>query len=79
MVTAGRLKLGKGDGVLVKAPKDSQDLRVDMPAIGQDTLHRAAEAGLAGVAVRAGKVLVGDRERLDKLADDLGLFVEGIA
>lgn len=76
---AGRLKIGKGDGVLVKAPKDSQDLRVDMPAIGPDTLRHAAEAGLSGIAVRAGSVLVGDRERLGRLADELGLFVEGVA
>jgi hypothetical protein len=79
LVASGRLKLGKGDGILVKAPKDSQDLRVDMPAIGPDTLRLAAEAGLSGIAVRAGRVLVGDRGRLGDLADKLGLFVEGIA
>ena len=33
LVARGRLKIGKGDGVLVKAPKTGQDLRVDMPAI----------------------------------------------
>ncbi|PZU89850.1 MAG: DUF1009 domain-containing protein [Chelatococcus sp.] len=76
---AGRLTIGKGDGVLIKAPKDSQDLRVDMPAIGPDTLRHVAEAGLAGIAVRAGAVLVGDRLRLGRLADELGLFVEGVA
>lgn len=79
LVAAGRLKLGKGDGVLVKAPKDSQDLRVDMPAIGPETLRLASAAGLSGIAVRAGRVLVGDRRRLGELADQLGLFVEGIA
>lgn len=79
LAKAGRLKLGKGDGVLVKAPKRSQDLRVDMPAIGPGTIARAAEAGLAGIAVRAAGVLVGDRERLAALADAAGLFVEGVA
>lgn len=79
LVAAGRLKFGKGDGVLVKAPKDGQDLRVDMPAIGPDTLRNLAQAGLSGVALRAGKVLVGDSERLGKLADELGLFIEGVA
>ncbi|MDO6646773.1 LpxI family protein, partial [Acinetobacter guillouiae] len=33
-------------GVLVKAPKRGQDLRVDMPAIGPDTVRNAAAAGL---------------------------------
>lgn len=79
LVEAGRLKLSKGDGVLVKAPKLGQDLRVDMPAIGPDTLTRAAAAGLAGIAVKAGSVLVGDRARLATLADASGLFVEGVA
>lgn len=78
LVQAGRLKPGKGDGVLVKAPKLGQDLRVDMPAIGPDTVARVAAAGLAGIAVRAGSVLVGDRERLAVLADAAGLFIEGV-
>lgn len=75
----GRLKIGKGDGMLVKAPKLGQDLRVDMPAIGADTLRNASEAGLSGIGVKAGQVLVGNREELGALADQLGLFVEGIA
>jgi len=79
LVAAGRLKIGKADGVLVKAPKDSQDLRVDMPAIGPETLRKASAVGLSGIAVRAGKVLVGDRARLGQLADELGLYVEGLA
>jgi DUF1009 family protein len=79
LVQAGRLKPGKGDGVLVKAPKLGQDLRVDMPAIGPDTLTRVAAAGLAGIAIRAGSVLIGDRDRLVTLADASGLFIEGVA
>jgi DUF1009 family protein len=79
LVQAGRLKPGKGDGVLIKAPKLGQDLRVDMPAIGPDTLTRVAAAGLAGIAIRAGSVLIGDRDRLVTLADASGLFIEGVA
>lgn len=79
LVGAGRLKIGKGDGVLVKAAKVGQDLRVDMPAIGPDTLHNIVKAGLTGIALKAGQVLVGDREKLGRLADQLGVFVEGVA
>lgn len=78
LVAAGRLRIANGDGVLVKAPKHGQDLRVDMPAIGPRTLAHAAEAGLSGVAVRAGCVLVGDGRGLGRLADAHGLFVEGV-
>jgi DUF1009 family protein len=79
LVDSGRLKIGKGDGLLVKAPKVGQDLRVDMPAIGAQTLQNVAKAGLSGIAVKAGQVLVGDRARLGKLSDQLGIFVEGVA
>ncbi len=79
LVASGRLRLAKGDGVLVKAPKDGQDLRVDMPAIGADTLRNVAAAGLAGIALRAGQVLVGDAGELGERADQCGLFVEGVA
>lgn len=64
-------------GVLLKAPKPGQDWRVDLPAIGPDTMHRAAEAGLAGVVVQAGGVLVLGREETIQAADDLGLFLWG--
>lgn len=79
MVGSGRLKLAKGDGVLVKAPKQGQDLRVDMPAIGTRTLEHIQEAGLSGIGLRAGQVLVGDAAALGALADRQGIFVEGVA
>lgn len=78
MVASGRLRIAKGDGVLVKAPKDGQDLRVDMPAIGPQTLRLVSEAGLSGIGLRAGRVLIGDGAALGKLADQAGLFVEGV-
>lgn len=77
LVARGRLKIAKGDGFLVKVPKTGQDLRVDMPAIGPDTLRNVAESGLSGIGLRAGEVLVGDRAALGRMADRLGLFVEG--
>ncbi len=54
-----------GRGVLVKAPKPDQDLRFDRPAVGPDTLAAARAAGLAGVAVEAGGVLVLERGEID--------------
>lgn len=78
LVARKRLRIGKGDGILVKAPKLGQDLRVDMPAIGPETLRNVAQAGLSGIALKAGQVLVGDRAALGRLADELGLFIEGV-
>lgn len=71
-------ELRRAKGVFIKAPKGGQDLRVDMPAIGPDTIRNVAQAGLAGVALAAGRVLVLDREVTLKLAEDLGVFVYGL-
>ncbi len=66
-------------GVLAKVPKPGQDPRVDLPTIGVGTIHQAARAGLAGVAGEAGKVIVLDKDEVIDLADQLGLFVVGVA
>ncbi len=65
-------------GVLAKAPKPTQEQRVDLPTIGLHTLRQCSHAGLAGIAGEAGKVLVMDREAVIALADELGLFVVGV-
>jgi hypothetical protein len=65
-------------GVLVKAPKAGQDLRVDLPAIGPRTVDQAAKAGLNGIAVASGRTLVVDREEAIRRADRLGLFLLGV-
>ena len=64
-------------GVLVKAPKPGQDLRLDMPVIGPRTIELASEAGLAGIAVAAGAVLLADQQELVEKADRFGLFLYG--
>lgn len=65
-------------GVLVKGPKAGQELRVDMPVIGPETVRRAAAADLRGIAVEAGGVLALDRPALQDLASTHRLFVAGI-
>ena len=64
-------------GVLVKASKPGQERRVDLPAIGEDTVAGAAAAGLEGIAVEAGAALVVDRRGVVAAADAAGLFVYG--
>lgn len=60
-------------GVLVKRPKPGQDLRVDMPAIGPDTVRNAAAAGLSGIEIAAGAVLLLDRVAVLRACDETGL------
>ena len=60
-------------GVFVKRPKPGQDLRVDMPAIGPDTVRKAAAAGLAGIEVAADAVLLLDRAGIEVACAETGL------
>jgi len=62
-------------GVYVKAAKRGQDLRVDMPAIGPDTMEAVAAAGLAGLLIEAGRVMVLERAETLAKAEALGVFL----
>jgi DUF1009 family protein len=73
----GSGRKGKKLGVLVKAPKPGQYLRLDMPTIGPRTVELAAEAGLEGIAVAAGSVLIAELGKVVEKADELGLFLYG--
>lgn len=66
-------------GVLAKAPKPVQDRRVDLPAIGVQTVQSAAAAGLAGIAVEAGGALIINKAAVAAAADAAGIFVMGVA
>ena len=55
------------EGVLAKLVKENQDIRVDMPVIGPDTVKYAAEAGLAGIVGEAGGLFVIDRKETVRL------------
>ncbi|MGR3455976.1 LpxI family protein [Pseudooceanicola sp.] len=68
-------KRPRARGVLVKLPKVGQDLRVDMPAIGPGTVQAAARAGLGGIVIAAGQVLLIEREALLATAEREGLFL----
>ncbi|MBJ3762891.1 UDP-2,3-diacylglucosamine diphosphatase LpxI [Maribius pontilimi] len=70
----GDLRLPEG-GLLYKGPKPGQDRRVDLPAIGPETVRAAAEAGLRGVVIEAGGVMIVDRDATLEAARAAGLFV----
>ena len=65
-------------GVLVKVSKPGQELRADMPTIGPDTIAQISKAGLAGIAVEAGKTIILDKPETLKAANRTGVFVIGM-
>ncbi|OSQ48965.1 LpxI family protein [Marivita geojedonensis] len=62
-------------GILFKAPKPGQDRRADLPVIGASTPDAVAAAGLSGIVIEAGGVMILDRARTVARCDALGLFL----
>lgn len=76
--TLNRHEAGARVGVLVKWPQPIQDLRVDLPTIGPETVRLAATAGLAGLAVAGDRVLAVDIDDMIALADQHGMFLAAL-
>lgn len=64
--------------VLVKMKKHNQNTKIDLPALGVETIRNLAKCGFSGVAVQANFCLIINQREVVKLADELGLFVVGV-
>lgn len=73
---AGRV--GRGGGLVVKVSKPGQDLRFDVPVVGEQTVEIAAQAGLRGIVAEAGAVLLLDRERVVAAAERHKISLFGV-
>ncbi len=62
-------------GFLFKAPKPDQDRRADLPLIGPATAQAAARAGLAGIVIEAGGVMVLDLLEVLRVLDAHQMFL----
>ena len=58
---------------VAKVVKPMQDIRLDPPVIGPDTIRVMTEAGVGALAVDASSILIVDREETVRLADEAGL------
>lgn len=70
-----RAKVKRPSGVFAKMTKPNQDLRIDIPAIGVDTVNAVAAAHLRGIVVNTKTCFVVDKENVIKQADKLGIFI----
>ena len=77
----GSLAPGTGESALsraltvVKVAKPNQDMRFDVPVIGEKTLETMKQAGATCLAVDAGKCLFLDGDRIIHAADAAGIAV----
>jgi len=65
----------KNKGVLVKFPKKKQDLRIDLPAIGLNTLKQCKFAGLKGIVLKGKQNIFLDRKQCINFANKNKMFV----
>jgi DUF1009 family protein len=72
---AGRL--GGPGATVIKALRAGQDRRLDLPAVGPDTIEVMIEAGAEALAIEAGAALILERERLLAEAEAAGIAVWG--
>jgi DUF1009 family protein len=71
-------RLGRGGGLVVKVSKPKQDLRFDVPVVGERTIETAAKAGLRGIVAEAGAVLLMGREQVCACAERNKITIFGI-
>jgi len=82
---AGQLKTAYGQGtsnaggVLAKRAKRHQDIRIDLPTIGIQTIERAKAARLSGIGLEARACLIIDQDAVIKAADEAGIFIYGFS
>ena len=75
MLSQSRNKKLKNLGVLVKFPKKKQDLRIDLPTIGLNTLIQSKNAGLKGVVVKNKQHVFLDKKKCIEYANKNKMFI----
>ena len=61
--------------LLIKMPKSKQDLRVDLPTIGLDTLKDCKKANIKAIVLKAGQNIFLDKYKGLKFANKNNIFV----
>jgi DUF1009 family protein len=69
--------LANRKGVMAKLAKPIQDLRLDMPTIGLQTVDDVAAVGLCGIVARSHALLIIDKPAVFARAAELGIFIYG--
>jgi DUF1009 family protein len=68
-------KSKNSQGILIKLPKKKQDLRVDLPTIGLDTLKDCKRVGIKGVVLRSKKNIFMDKGKSISFANKNKIFI----
>ena len=66
----------KNMGVLVKFPKKKQDLRIDLPTIGLETLKQCKLSGLKGIVLKSKKNVFLEKSKCINFANKNNMFIK---
>ena len=75
MLKTCKNKKSRNNGVLVKFPKKKQDLRVDLPTVGLNTLKQCKSAGLKGVVIKDRQNVFLERKKSINFANKNKMFI----
>jgi DUF1009 family protein len=65
----------KNKSILIKFPKANQDLRVDLPTIGLDTIKNCIKANIKGIAVKRSQNIILDKDKIKNLTKKNNFFI----
>ena len=69
------IKKKKSNAVLVKFPKKKQDIRIDLPTIGLETLNQCKKAGINGIVLKHQKNIFLNKKKSIDFANKNKMFI----
>lgn len=69
----------QGDWIMLKGAHEHHDMRIDVPTVGPRTIEHLKEHGAKCLVLQAGKVIMAEKQKLIKMADEAGICVVGKA
>tara|TARA_E500000331_G_scaffold193711_1_gene186212 strand:+ start:114 stop:905 length:792 start_codon:yes stop_codon:yes gene_type:complete len=75
MLERCKSKKFRNKGVLVKFPKKKQDLRIDLPTVGLNTLKQCKLAGLKGIVIKDKQNVFLERKKCINFANKNKMFI----
>ena len=63
------------NGILIKFPKKKQDLRVDLPTIGLDTLKDCKKSKIKGIVLKSNQNIILDKKKCISFANKNKMFI----
>ena len=68
----------KNKSILIKFPKANQDLRIDLPTIGFNTIKNCIKSNIKGIAVKRSQNIILDKDKIINLAKKNNFFIISI-